>query len=181
MIFNGQQIIEQADVSNAAVMAIITIGVAQVVATLVGVILTDHDILGRKILLITGGLTMCLSMAVLSVYDLLNNKPYCDPPHDSKCIDNLQPLAITAVMFYIVGFSIGWGALPWLMASELIPMRVQGAGVGIATCVNWICAAIVLGFFGIYQNLIKPWGTFLTFCIHLFVISHICGNIHSRN
>ena len=163
VIFNGQQIIEQAGVSNAAVMATITIGIAQVVATLVGVILTD--ILGRKILLITGGLTMCLSMAVLSVYDLLKNEPYCHPPDDPKCIENLQPLAITAVMFYIVGFSIGWGALPWLMASELIPMRVRGTGVGIATCVNWICAAIVLGFFGTYQSLVKPWGTFLTFCI----------------
>ena len=163
VIFNGQQIIEQAGVSNAAVIASITIGVAQVVATLVGVILTD--ILGRKILLITGGITMCLSMAVLSIYDLLKNKPYCHPPHDPKFIDNLQPLAITAVMFYIVGFSIGWGALPWLMASELIPMKVRGTGVGIATCVNWICAAIVLGSFGSYQNLVKPWGTFLTFCI----------------
>lgn len=163
VIFNGQQIIEQAGVSHAAIMATVTIGIAQVVATLVGVILTD--ILGRKVLLITGGIIMCLSMAALSVYDLLKNKPYCHPPDDSKCIDNLQPLAITAVMFYIIGFSIGWGALPWLMASELIPMRVRGTGVGIATGINWICAAIVLGFFGSYQNLVKPWGTFLTFGI----------------
>jgi len=163
VIFNGELIIEQAGVDNAAVIATITIGVAQVIATLVGVILTD--ILGRKILLVFGGMTMCLSMAVLSVYDLLKNEPYCHPPHDPKCIDNLQPLAITAVMFYIIGFSIGWGALPWLMASELIPMKVRGTGVGIATCFNWICAAIVLGFFGSYQNLVKPWGTFLTFGI----------------
>ena len=163
VIFNGQQIIEQAGVDNAAVMATITIGIAQVVATLIGVILTD--ILGRKVLLITGGIIMCLSMAVLSVYDLLKNEPYCHPPDDPKCKDNLQPLAITAVMCYIVGFSIGWGALPWLMASELIPMRVRGTGVGIATFVNWTCAAIVLGFFGSYQNLVEPWGTFLTFCV----------------
>jgi len=163
VVFNGQLIIEQAGVSNAAVMATVTIGAAQVVSALAGVILTD--ILGRKILLIISGTIIFLSMTVLCVYDLLKNKPFCEPPDDPKCIDNLHPLAITAIIFYIIGYSIGWGAIPWLMAPELIPMRVRGAGVGIATCFNWICAAIVLGFFGNYENLVKPWGTFLTFAV----------------
>ena len=131
-------------------------------ATLVGVILTD--IVGRKILLTIGGITMCVSLVVLSVCDFLNNKPYCHPdanPSDPKCEDHLQPLAITAIMFYIVGFSIGWGALPWLLASELIPLRVKGTGVGITTCFNWICATIVLLSFGSYQDAVEPWGSFL--------------------
>ena len=170
IIFNGQSIFEQAGVSNAAVVTAISIGAVQVVATLVGVILTD--IVGRKILLSIGGITMSVSLVVLSVYDFLKNEPYCHPdanPPDSKCKDNLQPLAITAMMFYIVGFSIGWGALPWLLASEIIPLRVKGAGVGIATCFNWICATIVLLSFGSYQDNVEPWGAFLTFAIICFL------------
>ena len=162
VVFNGELILEDASVGDAAVMATITIGVTQVVGSLVGAILTD--ILGRKVLLMISGITMCLSMGLLSIY-FSKNEPLCSPPTDSKCKDNLYPLAITAMMFYIIGYAIGWGALPWLMASELIPMKARGVGVGIATCVNWICAAIVLGFFGSYEDLVKPWGAFLTFSI----------------
>ena len=166
IIFNGESIFEEAGVSNPAVITAVSIGAVQVVATLVGVILTD--IVGRKILLTIGGITMCVSLVVLSIYDFLNNEPYCHPdasPSDPKCKDHLQPLAITAMMFYIVGFSIGWGALPWLLASELIPLRVKGAGVGIATCFNWICATIVLLSFGSYQDAVEPWGAFLSFAV----------------
>ena len=166
IIFNAQPIFEEAKVSNAAVVTAISVGAAQVVATLIGVMLAD--IYGRKILLVVGGLTMCASLAVLSVYDFLKNEPYCHPdavPADPKCKDNLQPLAIIVMMFYIVGFSIGWGALPWLLTFEIIPLRVKGAGVGIATCFNWICAGIVLLFFGNYQETVKTWGTFLSFAV----------------
>jgi len=166
IIFNGESIFEQAGVDNPAVVTAISIGAVQVVATLVGVILTD--IVGRKILLTIGGITMCVSLGVLSLYDFLKNEPYCHPdasPPDSKCKNNLQPLAITAMMFYIVGFSIGWGALPWLLTSEIVPLRVKGAGVGIATCFNWICAMIVLLSFGSYQDTVEPWGAFLTFAV----------------
>ena len=161
VVFNGEEIIKQAGVSNAAVMAAITIGVAQVVGSLIGVIL--NDIIGRKVLLVISGITMFLSMICLSIYDLLRNEPYCDPPNGSKCKDNLEPLAITAMIFYITGYSVGWGGVPWLMASELIPMKVRGIGVGIATCVNWLCAVIVLISFGSYEDLVMPWGAFLTF------------------
>ena len=161
VVFNGEEIIKQAGVSNAAVMAAITIGVAQVLGSLIGVIL--NDIVGRKVLLVVSGITMFLSMICLSIYDLLRNEPYCDPPDDYKCKDNLQPLAITAMIFYIIGYSVGWGGVPWLMASELIPMKVRGIGVSIATCVNWLCAVIVLMSFGSYEDLVMPWGAFLPF------------------
>ena len=161
VVFNGEEIIKQAGVDNAAIMAAITIGVTQVVGSLIGVIL--NDILGRKALLVISGITMFLSMIGLSIYDLLRNEPYCDPPDDPKCKNNLQPLAITAMILYILGFSVGWGGIPWLMASEIIPMRVRGIGVGIATCVNWLCAVIVLGSYGSYEDLVMPWGAFLTF------------------
>ena len=161
VVFNGEEIIKQAGVSNADIMAAITIGVAQVVGSLIGVIL--NDILGRKVLLVISGITMFLSMTGLSIYDLLRNEPYCDPPDDPKCKDSLQPLAVTAMIFYIIGYSLGWGGVPWLMASEIIPMRVRGIGVGIATCVNWLCAVIVLGSYGSYEDLVMPWGAFLTF------------------
>ena len=161
VIFNGEEIFEEAGVTNADVVTAISIGLVQCIATLIGAFLTD--IFGRKLLLITGSITMCLGMIGLSTYDFLKNKPYCDPPNDSKCIDNLESLAISAMVVYISGFSIGWGALPWLMTSEMVPTRVKGPGVGIVTSLSWVSTVVVLISYGNYEETVKPWGTFLTF------------------
>ena len=163
VIFNGEEIFEEAGVSNAAVITFISIGLVQFIATFIGAFLTD--IFGRKLLLMIGSVTMCLGMMGLSTYDFLKNEPYCDPPGDSKCKNNLEPLAIASMVVYMGGFSIGWGALPWLMTSEMIPTRVKGPGVGIVTCISWIFTVIVLSAFGSYEEAVKPWGTFLTFAV----------------
>jgi len=163
VIYNSRSIFEQAGVDNAATVTATTIGGVMVIAAIPGAILTD--LIGRKILLVSGNIIMCLSMAALSVYDLLKNEPYCHPPDDPKCKDNLQPLAITAMIVYMIGFSIAWGALPWLIASELIPLRVRGIGVGLVSCFNWTFSMLVLLSFGSYQDTVKSWGVFLSFGI----------------
>ena len=163
VIYNGQSIFEEAGVSNAATVTAITIGGVMVIASIPGAILSD--IIGRKMLLVSGNIVMCLSMAALSVYDLLKNEPFCHPPDDPKCKDHLQPLAITAMIIYMIGFSLAWGALPWLIASELIPLRVRGIGVGVVSCLNWMFSMLVLLSFGSYQDAVKPWGVFLSFGI----------------
>jgi len=164
IIFNGEEIFIQAGVENASVVTAVTIGLVQFIGTLIGAFLTD--IFGRKFLLMVGGVVMCIGMLALSAYDFLKNEPYCDPDsNDSKCITNLDALAIGAMVFYVAGFSIGWGALPWLLTSELIPTRVRGAGVGIATCFSWLTSVIVLAAFGSYEEAVKQWGLFLSFGI----------------
>ena len=168
VLVNGQEIFEQAGVSDAAVTTAFAIGAALTLATLFGVFLAD--ILKRKLLLVLSATIMCFSMAVLSIYDFLRNEPYCDPDlTDSKCKSNLQPLAIVAMAAYTIGYSIGWCTLPWVQASELIPLRVRGAAVGIATGVNWVSSATILFSYGSYQSLVKPWGTFLTFSVINFL------------
>lgn len=163
VIYNAQSIFEQSGVEDPATMTAITIGGVMVMAAIAGAILAD--VLGRKKLLVSGNIIMCLSMAVLSAYDLLRNEPYCHPPDDPKCRDDLQPLAIAAVIFYIIGFSIAWGALPWLTTSELVPLRVRGIGVGVVHFFTWILSMIVLLSYGSYQDVVKPWGVFLSFAI----------------
>lgn len=166
IIFNAQKIFEDSGVSNAAVVASLAIGSVQVVATFFGLLLTD--VLGRKFLLIAGGFVMACSMGGMGTYSYLTNEPYCHPDVSGNatstgCKENIQPLAIVSMMFYIIGFSIGWGALPWLLSSEIIPMRVRGVGMGIATFANFSFAAVITGTFDIYQEAVHPWGTFWSF------------------
>ena len=174
VIFNAQKIFEDSKVSNAAVVASLAIGSVQVVATFFGFLLTD--ILGRKILLIVGGLVMGISMVGMGTYAYLTNKPYCNPDASkdvnstsTACVEDIQPLAITSMVFYMIGFSIGWGALPWLLSSEIIPMRVRGVGMGIATFANFSLAAIITGFFEPFQKAVELWGTFWSFGLICFL------------
>ena len=173
VVFNAEKIFEQSKVSNAATVASLAVGGVQVIATFVGFLLTD--VLGRRILLIGGGAIMTLSMVSMGTYGYVTNEPYCNPDAPNNvnfttgCVEHLQPLAITSIMFYIIGFGIGWGALPWLMSSEIIPMRVRGFGMGLATLTNYGCAAIVTGAFEGYQDAVQPWGTFWSFAVMCFL------------
>ena len=180
VVFNAQKIFEESRVSDAALMASLAIGSVQVVATFVGFLLTD--VLGRRILLIVGGLIMTFSMVAMGTYSYLTNKPYCHPDASTDvnstntttrtvtgCVEDLQPLAITSMMCYMIGFSIGWGALPWVISSEIIPMRVRGIGMGIATFANFSFAAIITGSFDVYQEAVQTWGAFWSFGLICFL------------
>ena len=171
VIFNAQRIFEDSGVSHAALVASLAVGSAQVIATFFGFLLTD--VLGRRILLIAGGLIMACSMTSMGTYAYLTNKPYCHPDASvnttTGCVQGLQSLAISSMMFYIIGFSIGWGALPWLLSSEIIPMRVRGVGMGIATFATFSFAAVITGAFEGYQKAVNPWGTFWSFGLICFL------------
>ena len=152
IIFNAEDIFRNVTTKDSNLISSFSVGLTQVVATFVGVILTD--LLGRRTLLISGAFIMCVSISVAGLYELLHHKH----PHD-----DISAMGISGLVVYNVGFSIGWGALPWLMASELVPMRVRGAGVGIATFLNWLLAAIVTGGYKFYQDAVHPWFAFWSF------------------
>jgi len=161
IIFYSEEILERiGSIENPRVVSTLAVGGVQVIATVAGVILAD--LAGRRKLLIVGALGMCVSMGTLGLYYFFNSEPYCDED-SSKCKDNLTWLAIVSLMIYIIGFSIAWGALPWVITSEIIPLKVRGVGIGIATCVNWTSAAIVTGFFAEYVKLVRIWGAFWSF------------------
>ena len=169
IIFYSEEILERVgSISNPRVIATLAVGGVQVVATVAGVILTD--LAGRCKLLIVGALAMSISMATLGLYYFLNSEPFCNPDAaSSKCKDNLTWLAIVSLMIYIIGFSIAWGALPWVITSEIMPNDIRGVGVAIATFINWASAAIVTGFFAEYVKLVKIWGAFWSFSIVMLV------------
>jgi len=136
---------------DPGLLSSLSVGLTQVLATFVGVILTD--ILGRRILLISGAIIMCASISVAGGYEYLDHREG----------HNVTAMGIAGIVCYNIGFSIGWGALPWLLTSEIIPLRVRGAGVGIATFVNWSLVAVVTGGYKYYQEEVHPYYAFWSF------------------
>ena len=163
VIFYAGNVMQEAGFSadQASLYSDIGIGIVQVIATFVSVLLVD--ILGRRILLMSGATLLTLSTAVLGLYFFLTSR------HDYG--DNFYFLAIVCLAIFIIGFSIGWGPIPWVMMGELAPMQVRGLLSGIATALNWGFAAIITSSFSKYEDLVHPYGAWWSFtvCIGLSI------------
>ena len=103
-----------------------------------------------------------ISLAALGAYEMFYYKPDCYPS-----------FATISVAVFIAGFSIGWGNATYVLISEMVPLRVRGAGVGIATVASWSFIIISTGLFRNYQEAVKPWGVFWSFSF-----MSICGLIY---
>ncbi|XP_071949085.1 solute carrier family 2, facilitated glucose transporter member 8-like [Antedon mediterranea] len=148
VIFYGVTIFQSAAPSIEEHVASIIITAVQVLATLVAVILMDRA--GRRILLILAGIGMCISSTTFGVYyDLTKNSTssanvsLTNTDLGDSHTPDLTWLSMMSMIIYITAFSLGWGAIPWLIMSEIFPTRARGAASSIATAVNWTCAFIV--------------------------------------
>merc|ERR1711934_1086977 len=68
-------------------------------------------------------------------------------------------IALVSVILYIACFSIGLGAIPWLMMSEIFPVSVRGKASSLATLLNWTCSFIVTETFDQMNSSLQPQGT----------------------
>ena len=183
VIFYASDIFKQAGLDSkydVNLVSVVAIGVVQIIATLVSVLLVDF--LGRKFLLTVSSTGMALSSFVLGIYYYIftNHCGSCLGP-SSKCVDSNASLhvhdsspcdstdfgylAIVSVVVFIISFSLAWGPIPWTSMSELMPNHVRTLAGSIATFTNWTFAAIITSFFHSYAQAITQTGAFWTFAI----------------
>ncbi|XP_056408746.1 solute carrier family 2, facilitated glucose transporter member 8 isoform X2 [Hyla sarda] len=67
------------------------------------------------------------------------------------------------VLLVISGFAIGWGPIPWLLMSEIFPLRARGVASGVCVVTNWGCAFLVTKIFHDLLDLLTSYGTFWLF------------------
>merc|ERR1712203_1052746 len=78
-------------------------------------------------------------------------------PDEAK---NISFLPLPSLCIYVLAFSLGFGAIPWLMMSELMAPEVKSISSSIAAASNWTMAFIVTQF---YPTLAKKVGNHYTF------------------
>ncbi|KPM05562.1 Facilitated trehalose transporter Tret1-like protein, partial [Sarcoptes scabiei] len=161
IMFYATKIFAEAGSSIEPKYATIIIGVSQVIATLCGSFLVDR--LGRKLLLIVSGLLHVLATGALGLYYYLSEEHQSNPSNDFGWV----PL-VSLVMF-IIGFSIGYGPIPWLMVAELTPMDSRSTTSAIATTFNWTCAFIITKNFEFLKDSLTKHGTFFLFAAISFI------------
>ena len=108
----------------ASVLATVGIGVANVLMTVVAILLIDR--VGRKLLLFVGLAGMVVSLGIIG-------GAFLDPSLSGI----LSWVTLAGLMLYVASFAVSFGPLLWVMLPEIFPLKVRGAGAGVSALSNW--------------------------------------------
>ncbi|KAL2932311.1 Inositol transporter 4 [Bienertia sinuspersici] len=79
------------------------------------------------------------------------------------CPSKIGFLAVILLGLYIITYSPGMGTVPWILNSEIYPLRYRGVGGGIAAVSNWTSNLIISETFLTLTQAVGSSGTFLLY------------------
>ncbi len=112
--------------TDSALWQTVIVGLANVIFTVVAILTVDR--LGRKPLMIIGGVVMGLSMITLG-FQFQSNAVGLGP--------------LIAAVVYIAGFALSWGPVTWVLLSEMFPNSIKSRAMAIAVAAQWIANLFV--------------------------------------
>ncbi|KAI5420884.1 hypothetical protein KIW84_044646 [Lathyrus oleraceus] len=110
---------------------------------------------------------MALSLLVVSISFYL--KEYISP--DSDLYATLSLVSVAGVVVMVIAFSLGLGAMPWIIMSEILPINIKGLAGSFATLANWFFSWLVT----LTTNLLLDWSSGGTFRIYTAVCVFTAG------
>ena len=119
---------------DISLLQTILVGAVNLIFTIIAIFTVDK--LGRKPLLILGGLVMFISMVVIGF---------------AFYGERMSILALIFILIYIAGFAMSWGPVMWVVLSEIFPNSIRGA-MSIATATVWITDLIISWSFPVLDN-----------------------------
>ncbi|XP_050440909.1 facilitated trehalose transporter Tret1-like isoform X2 [Adelges cooleyi] len=133
VIFYTVKIFKEAGSSIDENLCTIIVGIVNFLSTFVATALIDK--LGRKILLYASSATMAVTLITLGTFFNYKNAGYD--------VSQYGWLPLVSFVFFIIGFAIGFGPIPWLMMGEILPAKIRGTAASLATAFNWACTFLV--------------------------------------
>ncbi|URE24474.1 Sugar transporter [Musa troglodytarum] len=124
--FYASQIFVSAGFSSGN-LGTILMGCIQVPITIVGAILMDRS--GRIPLLMVSASGSSIGCFITGISFYLKGQ--------GIYMDWLPTLALSGILVYLGSYSIGMGAVPWVMMSEIFPLNIKGVGGSLVTLVSW--------------------------------------------
>lgn len=104
----------------------IAIGLANVVATVTAMVIIDR--VGRKPLLIGGGLVTAIALAGVALIYAGAASP---------------ALLLPLLILFIIAFAMSQGAVIWVYLSEIFPTDVRARGQSIGSATHWVANAVL--------------------------------------
>lgn len=80
-------------------------------------------------------------------------------------LEAVPTLALTGVLTYVGSFSMGMGAVPWVIMSEVFPLNIKGTTGSLVTLVNLFGSWVVSFTF----NFLMSWSSYGTFLLYAAV------------
>ncbi|XP_031492931.1 sugar transporter ERD6-like 6 [Nymphaea colorata] len=158
ILFYSSTIFSTAGVSSSDV-ATLGIGAVQVVMTGVATWLMDKA--GRRILMTVSSIGMTISLLLVSVAFYV--KDFIS--ESSHLYSVMSILSLVGLVAFVISFSLGMGAIPWLIMSEIMPVSIKSLAGSVATLANWLMSWVVT----MTANLLLTWSTGGTFTIYTVI------------
>lgn len=128
IMYYGPEVFASAGFGDKAkFLAQLLMGLTNVIATVFGVWVIDK--LGRRPLLFIGFSGMVVCLGLLS-FCLASGGTYAG-------------VGLASTLLYVVFFAISLGGVPYIMMSEVFPLKSRSAGMAIASCANWLFNMLV--------------------------------------
>ncbi|XP_043265491.1 facilitated trehalose transporter Tret1-like isoform X1 [Colletes gigas] len=151
VIFYTVQIFKDAGSSIDENLSTIFVGIVNFISTFVAAAVIDK--LGRKMLLYISGVSMCLTLFTFGAFFYVKNVVEAN-------VSEFGWIPLLSLVVYVIGFSLGFGPIPWLMMGEILPVKIRGSAASVATAFNWTCTFVVTK---TYQDIVSVFGTHGTF------------------
>ncbi|VAH23326.1 unnamed protein product [Triticum turgidum subsp. durum] len=159
IFFYAASIFKAAGLKNSN-LATCGLGAVQVVATGITTWLTDKA--GRRLLLIISAVGMTVSLLVVSVSFFVKVTPLkMLMAYVMVC---LMPCFLLLQAF-VLAFSLGMGAIPWIIMSEILPVNIKSLAGSTATLANWMTSWLIT----MTASLMLNWSNGGTFAIYAAV------------
>jgi SP family xylose:H+ symportor-like MFS transporter len=110
---------------DISLLQTILVGAVNLLFTVIAIFTVDK--LGRKPLLIAGGLIMGIAMAAIGF---------------TFYGERMGIAALIFILLYIAGFAMSWGPVMWVLLSEIFPNSIRSA-MSLATATVWIADLII--------------------------------------
>ncbi|KOX76211.1 Facilitated trehalose transporter Tret1 [Melipona quadrifasciata] len=131
----------------------IIVGIVNFISTFVAAAVIDK--LGRKMLLYISGISMCLTLFTFGTFFYVKSA--------GTDVTSFGWIPLLSLIVYVIGFSLGFGPIPWLMMGEILPVKIRGSAASVATAFNWTCTFVVTKTYEDIVSVIGPYGTFWMF------------------
>ncbi|XP_057968351.1 sugar carrier protein A isoform X2 [Malania oleifera] len=154
---------------NASLYSSALTGAVLATSTLISIATVDR--LGRRILLISGGIQMAICQIIVAI--ILGLK-FGEGKELSK---GISTLVVLVICLFVLAFGWSWGPLGWTVPSEIFPLETRSAGQSITVAVNLLFTFIIAQSFlsllctlkyGIFL-FFSGWVTIMTIFVYIFL------------
>ncbi len=119
--------------ASSSVLQAVSVGITNVVFTVVAVLLLDR--VGRRPMLLIGTAGTVVALVGLGLWFQLT------------ALHSMGVLALIFLLVFMASYAIGLGPVFWLMISEVYPAGIRSKAMSIATVANWGANFLVSYFF----------------------------------